>query len=45
MNEEENIQIKWIPSTKQWANPLTKIGANSDGLIHLMKTGDLDIEF
>ena len=44
MEEEENIKIKWISSAKQWANPLTKYGANTDGLIKLMQTGELDID-
>ena len=44
MEEEENIKIKWISSAKQWANPLTKFGANTDGLIKLMETGELNID-
>ena len=43
MEEEDNIKIKWIPSAKQWANPLTKFGASSEGLVKLMQTGDFDI--
>ena len=44
MEEEENIKIKWISSAKQWANPLTKFGANLDGLVNLMETGELNID-
>ena len=42
---EVNIKLKWCPGSEMLADCLSKHGANSDNLMHIITTGSIDKHF
>ena len=42
LNDEEISEVKWVESSKQVADCLTKSGASPERLINILKTGKID---
>ena len=44
MQEESKISVKWIPTTEQIADSLTKAGASKQRLINVLSRGHLELQ-